>query len=782
MTVPTKAPAATGSTTDPLVDPLVKAFVWAALVSSLALQVLVWWAPGGTLGLFLASACALLATGPGIAVRLFPSSRALFTAVFPAISVSILLIVTLAQVLTGMWAPRLSAGIVGAIGLAFSGAWLRQHSAAADTASTAEVADVAVDKQRPKLNRADVLAMSAAIVALIGAVICWFVTVQRINLDAVGARGIIEVLPWQYFAAIGLVALAVAILLSRPISKTISIVVWIAGAVFATTMTVTVNVADGGAIMNTAYVHVGFAEAINARGALVLGTDARFSWPAFFTAVAVLADWAGEADTTGLAIGWPAVLMSLYLPAVFVITRSITGSTKTAQLAMFLFIAANWGQQDYFSPQSIALLFFLSITAVIFHEMATTSTVPQAPADASRLAKTTFALRRTPPLPDEWTSSKFLRVEAVLLLLTTALIVQHQLTPVALILMLFGWALTGRTRHRWLWLGATIVFITWFAFGAYDWWTGHLQILIDGLGKPSQALSSGVSSRVRGNPDYAKLQMLRIAWSGFFGLCGLLGWFLVSSRVSRATTAIAVVAPASLVLGQSYGGEVVLRVFLYASPILAALTAAALVDIARRIRLSATAFAAVGLLLIVGASGIIGTTARGVNVAFERTPSDVLQASRNLLAIAPSGATIRPLATEGALRIGRLNELRHPDSVVAPEDEEQPSPLEALLIQDPEYVFLTSTRENYEWIINGAPRDWYGQIAQQLVDTGRYKIIWTSDHVTVLAKLNAAGRPLAEDTGVPPVQVPPAIEPEQPEQADQPDQPDQQVQPEQPNQ
>lgn len=750
MTATTKTFAAT----DSAIDPLVKAFVWCALISSLALQGLVWWAPGGVLGLALASLFALLTTGPGIAARLFPSSRALFTAVFPAISISILLIVTLAQVLTGLWAPRLSAGIIGAIGLAFSGTWLRSHSPMFGAPNRQATDDAGVEKQRPVRNWAGGSALAAAVIALIGAVICWFATLNRIDLDAVGARGIIEVLPWQYFAAIGLIALAVAILLSRPTSKAISILVWVAGAIFATIITITVNVADGGAIMNTAYVHVGFAEAINARGALVLGTDARFSWPAFFTAVAVIADWAGDSDTTGLAIGWPAVLMSLYLPAVFVITRSITGSTKTAQLAMFLFVAANWGQQDYFSPQSIALLLFLSITAVIFHEMAATSAVPTAPDDASLLSKLSFALRRTPPLPDGWTSSKFLGVEAVLLLLATALIVQHQLTPVALILMLFGWALTGRTRHRWLWLGATIVFIAWFAFGAYDWWTGHLQILIDGLGKPSQALSSGLSSRVRGNPDYAKLQMLRIAWSGFFGLCGLLGWLLVRSRVNRATTAIAVVAPASLVLGQSYGGEVVLRVFLYASPILAALTAAALVDIARRIKITATPITAVGLILVLSAVGVVGTTARGVNVAFERTPSDVLQASRNLLSIAPSGAKIRPLATEGALRIARLNELKHPNSVVAPEGQPQPSELEALLMQDPEYVFLTSTRENYEWIINGTPRDWYHQIAQQLVDTGKYKIIWSSDHVTVLAKLNASGKPLAEDTGVPPVQVP----------------------------
>lgn len=744
MTATTKPFAAT--------DPLVKATVWGALISSLALQALVWWAPGGTVGLALASIFALLATGPGIAARLFPANRALFTAIFPAISISILLIVTLAQVLTGLWAPRLSAGIIGALGLAFSAIWIRQNmSAEAETPADASDHDTVATASASK---ARAIVAAIAFIPLIGALICWFAAVARIDLDAVGARGLIEVLPWQYFMAIGLIALAVAILLSRPASKATSIIVWVAGALFATIITITVNVADGGAIMNTAYVHVGFAEAINARGALVLGTDARFSWPAFFTAVAVLADWAGEPDTLNLAVAWPAVLMSLYLPAVFVITRSITGSTRTGQLAMFLFVAANWGQQDYFSPQSIALLLFLSITAVIFHEMATTSAVPTAPADASVLAKLTFALRRTPPLPDGWTSARFLRVEAVLLLLATALIVQHQLTPVALILMLFGWALTGRTRHRWLWLGATVVFIAWFAFGAYDWWTGHLQILIDGLGKPSQALSSGLSSRVRGNPDYAKLQMLRIAWSGFFGLLGLLGWLLVRSRVSRATTAIAVLAPASLVLGQSYGGEVVLRVFLYASPILVALTAAAIVAVARRAKLTAAPVTAVGLVILLTAVGVVGATARGVNVAFERTPKDVLQASRFLLATAPSGARIRPLATEGALRIARLNELRHPDAVAVPDGQPQPTALQALLAQDPEYVFLTSTRENYEWIINGSPRNWYRQIAQQLVETGKFKIIWSSEHVTIVAKLNAAGNPLADDTGVPPVQVP----------------------------
>lgn len=799
------------------VDPLVRAGVVTALASSVALPLLAWWAPGGGLAALAATFFAFTAVGPGLSALVFPRFRALWAATAPAASLAVVMLVSLAQVLLDAWSPPVTATVVGMIGAYCSVEWLRRNPRdrvhAADGADTVAAVDsvdsvnassaadsVGAAGTTKTTRKIDVIG-TATVVTLAVALLLWFRATRTIVLDDAGATGLIGVLPWQWFASLALIVAVFAALLfprrgtAGPIRHGLLFATAVCAAII---VTLTVNVADGGGVFGTGYVHVGFADAIDRRGALLLGFDARFSWPAFFTAVAAIGAWAGLPDTSALVVYHPAVLMSCYLPAIAVIGRALTGSARVGWLGALLFVFANWGQQDYFSPQSTALLLYLSVTAVILHEMSVTAddaTAPDPRGDdvsdddvvkQNRLRRGarafTAMVRRTPAAPPGWTGRTVLAVEALLLLLATALVTQHQLTPVALIIALGVWSLLGRTRHRGLWFGIAIVFSAWFAFGAYDWWTGHLSILIEGLGRPDQTLASGLADRVRGDATYVAMQRFRIGWSAVLALGGFLGWLLLRRRFPLAAAAVPVIAPASLVLGQSYGGEMVLRVFLYASPFLAVLTAHALIrgfdrlagtrdpqngaqepqsgahgrtdtedddanaaDMPRPApNRGHTTAATVAMALVLAATGVTGITARGVNVAFERTPSDVLAAARQLLDIAPYRTTVRPLALEGSLRVGRVGEIHHPSSVNDPDQSEFTN----LMWQSPDYVFLTSTREAYERIVNAAPEGYYDEIARRLEATGRYRIVLRTDHVIVLERNARDGRALSENPGV----------------------------------
>lgn len=723
-------------------DPLVRAGVVTGLASSVLLPLFAWWAPGGGLAAIVAAFLAFTAAGPGIAALAVGRSRALWAATAPATSLATVMLASLAQILLDAWSPPVTATIVGMVGAAASVTWLRGSPRVEE-------------RREPRIDPVAVAVFAALAVAL-G---LWFWATRAIDLDAAGATGLIGVLPWQWFAALAVIVATFAALIalgrSRPVRHGLLFATGVAAAIL---VTLTVNVADGGGVFGTGYVHVGFAEAINDRGTVLLGFDARFSWPAFFTAIAAIGAWAGLPDTSVFVIYHPAVLMSCYLPVIAVIGRALTGSARVGWLGALLFIFANWGQQDYFSPQSTALLLYLSVTAVILHEIAETwrwsAPVPEGSAtrparivvkrNALRRGTASFRrmVQRTPAAPPGWTGRTVLGVEALLLLLATALVTQHQLTPVALILALFAWALLGRTRHRSLWFAVGLVFTAWFAFGAYDWWTGHLGILLEGLGQPNQALASGLADRVRGDATYQAMQWFRIGWSAVLAVGGFIGWLLLRGRFPLAAAAVPVIAPASLVLGQSYGGEMVLRVFLYASPFLAVLTAHALIR--GLTRLPGTRAGAVALAVVLALAGTMGITARGVNVAFERTPADMLTAARELLDIAPYGTTVRPLALEGALRVGRVGEIHHPSTVVNPEQDEVVN----LIQQSPDYVFLTSTREAYERILNGASDDYYNDVARRLEGSGVYRIVLRTDHVIMLERIAEDGRPLSENPGV----------------------------------
>lgn len=750
------APAATAPAPAP--DPMIRAGVIAGLASSAALPLLAWAAPGGPVAAVLAVALAFAATGPGVAALAVGHSRALWAATAPATSLALLMLVSLAQVLADIWSPPMTATILAMIGAFASAEWLRKNPAPAP---------------KPPLPRPGAAALATA-VAIGTALGLWLWSTATVDLDAAGSTGLIGVLPWQWFASLALLAMTFAVLLAPLRGRGTPVrhgLLFATAAATAIIVTLTVNVADGGGVFGTGYVHVGFAEAIDNRGALLRGFDARFSWPSFFTAAAAIGAWAGLEDTSPLVIFHPAVIMACYLPAIVVIGRALTGSARVGWLGALLFIFANWGQQDYFSPQSTALLLYLAVIAVVLHGMATTP-FPEAAVTgdaavgkrnvlrrtASRLAA---MVRRTPAAPAGWATRNVIAAEALLLLLATALVTQHQLTPVALIIALGSWSLLGRTRHRGLWFGVAVVFAAWFAFGAYDWWTGHLQILVEGIGKPDEALTAGLADRVRGDATYVAMQRLRIGWSAVLAAGAFAGWLLLRGRFPMAAAAVPVIAPLSLVLGQSYGGEMVLRVFLYASPFFAVLTSHALLRMLghgprdtnsdddadtdtddRPGRLRPVAVGALSLILV--AAGVTGITARGVNVAFERTPADVLVSARDLLDIAPYRATVRPLALEGSLRVGRVGEIHHPSTVVDPEA----SDFTNLMRQAPDYVFLTSTREAYERIVNEVPEGYYDRIAEQMVNSGRYRVVSRTDHVILLERNSRDGRALSENPGV----------------------------------
>ncbi|MFC3850164.1 hypothetical protein ACFORJ_08300 [Corynebacterium hansenii] len=779
--------AALATARDSPADPLVRAGVVTGLVSSVVLPLLAWWAPGGGLAALAATFFAFTAAGPGLAALAVGRSRSLWAATAPATSLATVMLASLAQILLDAWSPPVTATVIGMIGAFASVEWLRRHprTGSADPAG-------AVRSLRPDALTVVTLAVLAVALGM------WVWATGRIELDDAGATGLIGVLPWQWFAALALIAGIFAVLLVPGLGRSGRVrhgLLFAAAASAAIIVTLTVNVADGGGVFGTGYVHVGFADAIDHRGALLRGFDARFSWPSFFTAVAAIGAWAGLPDTSAMVVYHPAVLMACYLPAIAVIGRALTGSARVGWLGALLFVFANWGQQDYFSPQSTALLLYLAVTAVVLHEMSLTWRDPAvAPAAGTtggegdvvkrgriRRGAAAFAamVRRTPAAPPGWTGRTVLAVEALLLLLAAALVTQHQLTPVALIIALGAWSLLGRTRHRGLWFGVGVVFAAWFAFGAYDWWTGHLGILLEGLGKPDQALASGLADRVRGDATYVAMQRFRIGWSAILAAGAFIGWLLLRGRFPLAAAAVPVIAPASLVLGQSYGGEMVLRVFLYASPFFAVLTAHALVrglgrvagrglDDARRAdgttgaspdrpgtKVAAKApgtarakareaVAVAAMAVVLAVAGAMGITARGVNVAFERTPSDVLAAARELLDIAPYRATVRPLALEGSLRVGRVGEIHHPPSRTDPDASEFTN----LMRQAPGYVFLTSTREAYERIVNEAPEGYYADIARRLEASGRYRIVLRTDHVIVLERNASDGRALSENPGV----------------------------------
>jgi hypothetical protein len=566
-------------------------------------------------------------------------------------------------------------------------------------------------------NEPAVVALGIALAAAL-----WSWSLSHFDLAGAGALGIVGVTPWTYFAALAVLAALFAWQLTRPALSGTALAAVVSALVVA--LFGVPNLIDRTGTWPTGYVHVGFIQYISENGAVPANVDARFSWPGFFSASAYLVDLAGLPDARPLLALAPTVFELLALPAVLLIAKRALAE-REAWLAVVLFYCGLWFGQDYFAPQAAGYLLYLSILAVLFWTIGVDRPTP--------LPRTWVQLRALghvrPPDPPELTEAGALAVQLVLVVLTVALVMTHQLTPISLVFDLLVLTGLGLTRYRMLWLSTLLIFVAWFSYGASAFWVGHIQGLLGGVGDVSSSVGKGLTQRVTGDPAYLRLQHLRIAWSLLYLVLAAIGAGLLLWRRRQLGLALAglALAPFAVIAVQSYGGEVILRCFLYAMPFLAVLSAAALGFVLRA--RPAVAGTGVGAVVLVAAIALL--TVRGANVSFERVSAGDVSAAEYVTATLPPGGSVALVEPFSPLRYRNILTQRVLSLPAGCETR-----LTVCVAQlKPDQVYLSAAQQNYGVLHFSLPPGWLlSQGVSQLTADGSYRIAFQRAGDVVLAR------------------------------------------------
>lgn len=476
---------------------------------------------------------------------------------------------------------------------------------------------------------AEALARRALPLVILSAAVALFASaVWRLEPGAAGSAGLISILGVEYFAGLALLALVLAIEYRRVVFDKVAIAA--ANVVLMIYVTMPVAWATGVAPFPTAFAHRYITNWIATIEAVPPAVDARMSWAGFFSTGAHLMAMAGLTDSAPFLMNASLVFSILMVFPVYAIGMAIGGNPRGAWLGVTVYVLFNWYQQDYFAPQAVAMQFYATILAVLMWQL---RNAPQPELTGSPLAKVWAARSRIPGRVPGRSARWTWAMEAVLVLVVTAMVISHQLTPLMAILALTLFAVMGLTRYKMLWAAAVLVFVAWFEFGAYGYWEGHLVDTLSDVGGVDTNLTSGVASRITADPVYGRMQYLRMAASLLLFATALLGWYRVRHNKLGPIAGVLVVAPLGLVLVQSYGGEVVIRSFLYASPVMAPLAAAvvlpSLLRIAGAHRRRPRAANGPAFLAFLGL-GLLVVTNRGLNTSFEQTPQEVFDISRQV--------------------------------------------------------------------------------------------------------------------------------------------------------
>ncbi|MFC9230769.1 lipopolysaccharide biosynthesis protein [Streptomyces decoyicus] len=420
-------------------------------------------------------------------------------------------------------------------------------------------------------------------------------------LDRMSGLGLISVLPTATLVGVVLLvaAFGAALRLSRPRRMLLTAVLLLT----VVALHALPAVLETEPRFPTAWQHLGFLDHLGRTGSAVPDLDARWSWPGFFAGVQFVAGACGVTDLTELLRWWPTAVQLLALAPLFLLLQAVRANWRAKWCAAWLFALCGWVGQDYFSPQGFTYLLYLAFVAILLVWF--------------RDPRPTWGLRR----PGEAEvrpagRGQLVTLLGVLIALFAASVAGHQLTPFVMLGVLTVLVLARRSSLYGLPLLFGVLVAAWVGFLAEPYWSGHFDELFGGLGGIGGNVSSSVTDRIGGDPTHKLVLYTRVALAG--GVLGLACFGVLRRRAAgfteRALPVLAFVP--FLAFGmQSYGGEMGLRVFLFALPGAGVLAALALFprDTGTRRGLAPLAALLTGLILAVGF-----LVARWGNEPFER--------------------------------------------------------------------------------------------------------------------------------------------------------------------
>lgn len=391
---------------------------------------------------------------------------------------------------------------------------------------------------------------------LVAALLLYWVPALRLgesDLDRMGGLGLISVLPLPTLvgAALLITVFAALLWLGRE-HKALLLITLLATVISLHALPAVIETEPR---FPTAWQHLGFIDYIDRTGSAVPDLDARWSWPGFFAVAAFVGKACGITDWSEVIRWWPTAIQLAYLAPMFLLVRSLRASWRAKWTGIWIFVLSGWVGQDYFSPQGFTFLLYLTFVAILLVWF--------------RAPHVLWTRMRPGEAEVEPTDR---RQQAVLLLvligLFAASVPAHQLTPFVMLGVLTVLVLIGRSELRGLPILFAVLVAVWIGFMAEPYWSGHFNDLFGGVGGVGSNVSTSVSGRIQGGSSTHKLVLYtRVLLAGGVMAFACWGWWRRRDHKYRERSLLVLTFVPFLGFGmQSYGGEMALRVFMFAVP------------------------------------------------------------------------------------------------------------------------------------------------------------------------------------------------------------------------
>jgi hypothetical protein len=418
---------------------------------------------------------------------------------------------------------------------------------------------------------------------LVVAMILFAVGASTAGVSHLDSYGLASALPFAWYAGLAVLVVSTAILLLETEISRPRLALHVTALVFMLHGTPALVFRDP--IYAWLYKLIGVVGYIDVHGAVNQTIDIYQNWPGFF-ALAAWGDHVAGVVSPLTYAAWAPVFFNLaYCVVLKFALRPLPLSEREQWMALLLFVAGNWVGQDYFSPQAMAFLMSLGVFAIVLNWLSV-NTKPGwvVSCDAWLRKNASFVSPKRDANRDAASAvpgpDLVLPVTGALVALLAVdvyLVLIHQITPYVVVFQVAALTLFGLLKPRWLVWAMAAIAVAYLA-PRFNYVNHNYHIFssiakfLHNLSTPNIGEPTSLWEPGRRLTDEASLALSLGLWA--IGIVGVVR----RRRQGRSTLNLALLAaaPALLVFFLSYGGEGVLRVYLFSLPWTATLAASAL--------------------------------------------------------------------------------------------------------------------------------------------------------------------------------------------------------------
>ncbi len=414
----------------------------------------------------------------------------------------------------------------------------------------------------------------ALVVLPLCAFVLWWLSLSSVHIRAMNDLGLVSVMPPTMIAGLAVLTISFCLALQRSTLR-VPIIMLHVGLLIFMLFGITALVEDAPRF-STVYTHAGYTEYIMRKGKVAPDLDTYFSWPFFFILSAFFTKVAGYRDVLAYA-AWASVFFNLlYLGPLYLIFTCVTMNRRLIWLSIWLFFLTNWIWQDYFSPQGMNFFLYLVILAILLKWFkipgrARVQAGEQHAPPANAWVRGKVWLRdwlaaqdtiMTPSQP--WQRGWLLVIVIAIFSFDVA---SHPLTPFFVVTSVAALVIFRRCYPFWLPILMGLMTAAWILFMAQSFLVGHAAMVIGSFGLLGSTLTMNVSDRVIGSQGHLVISKMRLVMTGLvWGLAVLSGWRRERAGYKDLSFILLAIVPFPLLAAQDYGGEMLLRIYLFALP------------------------------------------------------------------------------------------------------------------------------------------------------------------------------------------------------------------------